>query len=268
MYTFTALMFLTGCSNVVVKNDNRSLSIKQAAQEMKDYNVIYFGERHDSKIIHESQEKFFKELYKNNNNFSLGLEMVQKDYQDVLDRYLEDENMNEKDLEEILNWNKTWGYDFKMYKPLFKFAKEKGLDIVALNTPKKIVRKVARNGLSSLVEEDYEYVPRDVYLDENEYEKLKGILKEAHGHMLRDESAVRRFYEAQSLWNETMAESIVEYLSDNEDKHIFVITGDKHISQKPGIPGRVERRAEKKGLDIKTSIISLEEGDYIVSVKE
>lgn len=251
----TALTFLVSSPQYV--------TLKQVAKETKEKNVVYFGEIHDSKNIHKAQTQFLKELYKNNKDLSVAMEMVQRDYQQVLDEYLST-NMSEAELKTKLNWKETWSHDFKMYKPLFKFAKEKKLDLIALNAPRKIIKKIAKQGLSSLIEEDFEYIPRNIYLDDKEYKDLYETLKKAHPNTSKenDETFYRKKYEAQSTWNETMAQAIVGYLA-KESKHVLVIAGDGHL-KKPGIPGRVERRAKKENLKIEASIISPTKGDYVI----
>lgn len=256
MACITALAFL-------VSSPGQYITLKQVAKETKEKNVVYFGEVHDSKNIHKAQIQLLKELYQNNKNFSVAMEMVQKDYQPILDKYLST-SMSEEELKTKLNWKETWGYDFKMYKPLFKFAKEKKLDLIALNAPRKVIKKIAKQGLSSLIEEDFEYVPRDIHLDEKEYKDLYEILKKSHPNTSKedDETFYRRKYEAQTVWNETMAQAIVNYLA-KEGKHVLVIVGDGHL-KKPGIPTRVGRRAKKENLKIEASIISPTKGDYVI----
>jgi hypothetical protein len=52
------------------------------------------------------------------------------------------------------------------------------------------------------------------------------------------------FYRAQVLWDESMAQSIAEYLQseDGRDKKILVLAGTHHIQYGFGIPRRVFRR--------------------------
>jgi len=256
----TALAFLTACSPGSLRKDDKTITVKQAAKELKNKDIVYFGETHDSKYVHEQQLDLFKELYKQNQDFNVGLEMIQKDYQPVLDEYLRTK-MTEDQLKTKLNWEKTWGHDFEFFRPIFKFAKEKNLDIIALNAPRSIVKKVVRQGLESLTEEDYKYVPKEFYQDEEEYEQLKEIFKNHPG--MGGEEFYKKMYDAQTLWNETMAATIIDYIK-KENKHLLVIAGDGHISLKIAIPGRVEKRAEKEGMEIETSIISVSQGDYVL----
>jgi len=266
--TAAALTFLAVLSPSPVRNPD--LNLEKVAREVKDKDVVYFGEVHDSAEIHNMQLTLLKELYKENKNFSVGMEMVQKDYQHVIDDYLNNPEISEEELKNKLNWKHTWGFDFEFFEPIFKFAKENKLNVIALNAPKRISYKVANQGLESLTEEDFKYVPKDVYLDDKERESLYEMLKKYHPNKseLEDDIFYRRLYEAQSLWNETMAQAIVDYLLNNEGKHLLVIAGDGHISLNPGIPGRAERRAEAKNLEIETSIISPTKGDYIIYVKK
>ncbi|MBU4501037.1 MAG: ChaN family lipoprotein [Nanoarchaeota archaeon] len=259
--SIAALGMLLGCTPKTFLKDWQD-NIYYYSKEIGKNDLVYFGEEHGSKYIHDLQLEVFKELNKGK-KFSVGLEMIQKNYQHVLDEYLTTD-MDEDKLKKDLDWENTWGYDFNFFKPIFKYAKDKNLDIVALNAPREIVKKVARHGLESLVEEDYKYIPRKINLYDEEYENLKEIFKNHPGP--GGDDFYRKMYQAQSIWNETMAATIVNYLKDGN--RILVIAGDGHIGQRPAIPGRVEKRAKEEGIKLKTSIISVSNGDYLIILPE
>ena len=50
------------------------------------------------------------------------------------------------------------------------------------------------------------------------------------------------FFAAQVLWDETMAERIVQQLSEQPERQVIVLAGEGHVLQGYGIPDRVERR--------------------------
>ena len=75
--------------------------------------------------------------------------------------------------------------------------------------------------------------------DEEEYKTLYKTLKKHHPGV-GDDKIYKRMYTAQTIRNETMAKTIVDYLAKNEDKHLLVIVGDGHLNPRPAIPGRVE----------------------------
>jgi hypothetical protein len=52
------------------------------------------------------------------------------------------------------------------------------------------------------------------------------------------------FLQAQSIWDEAMAESIVTYLREHPDKRMVVIAGNGHVYKDSAIPLRVKRRMD------------------------
>ncbi len=49
------------------------------------------------------------------------------------------------------------------------------------------------------------------------------------------------FYEAQCVWDETMAENLAEHMNRSKEK-IVVFSGNGHIAYGFGIPDRLQRR--------------------------
>ena len=52
------------------------------------------------------------------------------------------------------------------------------------------------------------------------------------------------FIKAQALWDETMAESIIDYLEAHPDDRMIVLAGNQHTRKDSGIPPRVTARIE------------------------
>jgi uncharacterized iron-regulated protein len=76
------------------------------------------------------------------------------------------------------------------------------------------------------------------------------------------------FYEAQVIWDETMAESASAWLSDPEPRQIMVVAGNGHCHQS-AVPGRVERRQHHKTLSIllrtgNNELPAFSRSDYVV----
>ncbi|NJN62127.1 MAG: ChaN family lipoprotein [Coleofasciculaceae cyanobacterium RL_1_1] len=59
-----------------------------------------------------------------------------------------------------------------------------------------------------------------------------------------------RFFAAQVLWDETMAEAIAQAYRDDPDRQIIVLAGRGHIAYNFGIPSRVQRRVIGESEDV------------------
>ncbi len=64
-----------------------------------------------------------------------------------------------------------------------------------------------------------------------------------------EDTGFERFFAAQVLWDETIAEVIATAYQANPDRQIVVIAGRGHIAYNFGIPNRVERRVLGEPLD-------------------
>ena len=74
------------------------------------------------------------------------------------------------------------------------------------------------------------------------------------------------FLQAQALWDETMAETIAEYLENNPDDRMVVIAGQGHVDKNNAIPPRVGRRlpvAQTVVLNSHGSATESETADFI-----
>ncbi len=221
---------------------------QQILQELQPANIVYLGEVHDRPSDHQNQLTIIQQLQHQNQRVAIGLEMFQKPYQAVLDRYLAG-RLSEAELIEQSEYQKRWGFAWENYAPLLRLAKEKQLPVIALNAPTEITRKVAKQGLTGLTAADFRYIPplKDIDKSNKTYRQL---LQESYSQhqTIANAKGFDRFYEAQLIWDETMAATIAEFHQKNPRYQIMVIAGLAHIEGGYGIPDRVARRLTKRKL--------------------
>lgn len=206
--------------------------------------VVYVAERHDRPPDHAVQLFVLTSLYRLDPSVALGVEMLPRTKQRFIDAYLRGD-LDEAGFLAHVDWEETWGFDFALYRPLFEFAKFHDIPIVALNARKEITRAVARDGLDELDAELARELP-ELDLDHAEH---RAYVREAFG--LTDDGGdevhpgfvFENFYEAQVIWDETMAETVAQTMtSSTAPKRMVVIAGSGHIEYRFGIPERAARR--------------------------
>lgn len=201
--------------------------------------IIYVGEVHDQYAHHLEQLKIIKALYKTNIKIAIAMEMFERINQPNIDNYISGKT-NEKRFLRSSRYFMTWGFDYHLYRDIIEFAKTNNIPVIALNIERSIVKKVSRTGLESLTDEERSIIPNDIDLTDQEYNKrLKELF---NNHPAKDVEKFDFFFESQILWDEYMAETIADYLENNTDRQIVVITGNGHLSYGSGIPNRVKRR--------------------------
>ena len=202
--------------------------------------ILYIGETHANKASHEVQLKALKACYeKFQGNIAIGMEMFTRPYQPFLDRWIAGE-IDENKFMEDTQWDTEWGYDYALYKDILDFAREKKIPVVALNAPKAVVKMVSKKGLKDLSEEEKNLLPEIDTSDFFHRVYMEGII----GKHVDQGADLERYNEVQSLWEEYMAQTIVDYLSswEGKGKKLLVFAGNGHIIYDFGIPKRVFRR--------------------------
>ncbi len=205
--------------------------------------IVYLGETHDSEADHAAQLEIVKALYRDDPQLAIGLEMFQRPFQGAIDAYLAGE-IDETELRARSEYDDRWGFPWEYYAPILRFARERGLPVLALNAPAETTRKVSREGLASLSPPERRYIPPLAEIDTEGNPDHRAWVQRAFAqHDFTPSAEVfERFYAAQVVWDETMAESIATFARERPDYRIVAIAGRGHTVYGYGIPSRVARR--------------------------
>jgi uncharacterized iron-regulated protein len=249
---FLGIFLLWGVSGCVFQQpisaaEQVVYSNKDIIARLAQANVVYLGENHDSLADHQAQLEIITALYQQNPQIAISLEMFQRPFQPVLERYLAGE-INETQLREQTEYDRRWGFDWEYYAPILRFALARQIPLIAVNTPTEITRQVARDGLDSLEEDDFRYIPSlaEIKIDDPDYRQMLRASYDNHAHDGHGNSdGFANFFAAQVLWDETMAEAIAQFYQANPDYQIVVLAGEGHIIYGYGIPNRVARRIDQ-----------------------
>jgi uncharacterized iron-regulated protein len=236
----------------------RIIRRSQLTAQLARAKVIYLGETHDSAEDHRLQLEIIRQLQKKNSKVAIALEMFQRPYQSVVNDYLAGK-IDEQELLEKTEYKQRWGYPWQYYAPILQFAKAKKLPVLALNTPTEITRLVAKNGLDSLTPEQSKYIPplAEIRTDNAEYRQLMLSIFQQHQADAKGNSPdFERFFQAQVLWDETMAEGIAKFIKTNPSYQVVVLVGQGHIVYNYGIPSRVARRVNRLSLTQRSVLLS------------
>ena len=204
--------------------------------------VVYIGEMHTDYGSHLLQLQIIQVLYEKNPNLAIGMEMFPRTSQQALDNYINGTITDEKDFLKQSNYFKVWGYDYRMYRYIIGYAEKNRIPLVGLNLDKEIVSTVFSKGSTDeLSKEQIARVAAERDLDLPGYRKRLTTVHALHDNAPHG-SNFNGFLQAQSMWDETMAESIVNYLQAHPDKQMVVIAGTGHVYKDSAIPPRVSRR--------------------------
>jgi uncharacterized iron-regulated protein len=253
------LVLTAGALPVVTQSDIRFTPQQQGIiKQLETANVVYLGETHDRESDHQQQLAIIRALFKHRSKLAIGMEMFQRPAQPILDRYLAGK-ITATELRRQTEFDQRWGFRWEYYLPILEFAKANRLPMIALNTPTEITRKAAKQGLESLTQAELQYIPPVAEIDRSNAKYKQMILGNYQQHMgiaSISSKSFDRFYTAQLLWDETMAERTANFVKQNPDYQTIVLAGSSHIIYGYGIPDRVMRRSVKSKFSQKTVLLS------------
>lgn len=200
-------------------------SYEKVLKASEKTDVVLFGEIHDNSLVHWLQLEFTKDLAQRK-PLVLGAEMLEADNQKQLDQYLKGE-INQKQLDSSARLWKNYKTD---YKPLVDFAKEKKINFIATNVPRRYASLVFKKDLVALdslsAQEKSWIAPLPIEFDIN-LPGYKGMMSMQGGH------AGEKMPKAQAIKDATMAYFINKNRKENS---IFVhYNGTYHSDNYEGI---------------------------------
>ncbi|MBI5200323.1 MAG: ChaN family lipoprotein [Elusimicrobia bacterium] len=201
--------------------------------------VVYAGEKHDSAAHHLAQRDLLEAIQMTSPSASGAFEMLYSSQQGALDDYLGG-TTDAAGFQAAVDWPKTWGFPFPLYRPIFELLRNTSHSGAALNVPKKIVSKVSFQGLQSLTPEERAFVPEGFQRPTDAaYLEMLAETYRGHGGDPAD-PGFPNFVDAMSLWNEGMAAALVRHLNTGAGP-VVVVAGAFHAYHS-GIPEGVARR--------------------------
>jgi uncharacterized iron-regulated protein len=209
--------------------------------KLADKRVVFVGESHDRYEDHLNQLEIIRGLREQGRPLAIGMEFFQQPFQPVLDAFIAGD-IGEAELLRRSEYFDRWRYDYRLYRPILRYAREHGIPLIALNVPKEITDKVGDGGIEALDAAEAEQIPADIDRDHQAYRDRVKAVYDMHP---KDEDAdFEHFLDVQLLWDEGMAERAASYVKANPERALVVLAGSGHVEYGHGIPRRLTRRVE------------------------
>lgn len=207
--------------------------------KLTDRRIVFVGESHDRYEDHLNQLAVIRSLHEGGADLAIGMEMFQQPFQPALDAYIAQE-IDEHEMLRRTDYFERWRFDYRLYRPILRYAREHGIPLIALNLDRDITAKVGEAGLEGLDEGQRAQVPKDMDQDDLAYrERIKRVFD---SHPKEDGKDFEKFLLVQLLWDEGMAERAATYLGGHPGKTLVVLAGQGHLEYGQGIPKRLLRR--------------------------
>lgn len=228
----------------------QDINVTDFVEQIKGADVVLVGEWHTHTGIHRFQTALLQAMLADNDNVTLSMEQFTRDNQAIVNTYLAGE-IGEGTL---IKQGNAWPNYTSDYRPLVELAKANNIDIIAANAPKQIIRCIAKEGISyidKLPADERVWLAENINTQDSPY-KTHFMASMHHG----DESQNESKFASQVTWDETMAESIVNYLSDdlNAGKQVLHIAGKFHTENGLGTAASILARAPELKVVIVTPV--------------
>jgi aminopeptidase N len=295
IYRFIILLLMTLLStNLLAQRSfkiyesasGKEINLEELVELTIPSDVIFFGEFHDDSLIHVLESQYLEKFFKEKDETAVSMEMFERDDQEVLAKYVEGDIDEKEFLEKSTSKWRTYDTD---YKPLVELAKKNDSYVIAANVPRKYAAMFSKGGFTSfqsLTPDERKMIARNIDIADDEYktEFYKTMIgmfgKEKEEDLTpNEENTIYLFYGAQVVKDETMAESIVDYINENSGTKVIHYCGNFHSGKGLGTVQKVKDKNSvlkisviapayvDKGEEITWNEDYKNEGDYIIALE-
>jgi uncharacterized iron-regulated protein len=229
--------------------------------------VVFVGEQHDDRNTHRLEVAVLEGLMRRRGQLTVSLEMFERDAQQPLSAYLAG-SISEED---FLNQSRPWPRYATDYRPIVELARAHGWPVIAANVPRRLASQVSKEGLETLQTlppSDRGYVAQSIECPSDEYRKRFVATISSHPMpgmekmgATESDALYERFYQAQCIKDETMAEAIA---AASGPGHPLIVhyNGAFHSDYTLGTAARVKRRLKGARVAV-VSIIPVDDLDTL-----
>lgn len=249
------ILLAFGCASAPPIHE-QLIKLEDMAGQLATNDVVFLGEVHANAECQQLQFETIKKLHEARPELVLSMEMVERDAQSILDRWLAGNATDAEFIEEA-----RARFFWKTYEPILRYAKENKILVIAANVPRSLAARIAKEGLAKVKGETY--MPRETTAPRNDYwVAFVHAMNSAHGAVTENPDGLYRYYVAQCVKDDAMAESIADHVLGRRavDMKSFVVhlCGSMHSDHGRGTVSRL--RARVPGLRIGSASAKSHEG--------
>jgi uncharacterized iron-regulated protein len=206
-----------------------------AEHAVGDNDVIFLGELHGNPGAHRAELEFLRYLQATDRPMALATEQFERDVQAHVDAYLEGKITED----EFLKKSRPWP-NYADYRPLIEFCKEHKIPVIAGNIPRPLASRVFKEGpevVEKFTAEEKSWAAAELQANPGAYrDKFMETMGGTEGHNER----LDRMYAAQCIKDDTMAESVANWLKANPKGRVLHINGSFHSAGGLGVPEKLQ----------------------------
>jgi uncharacterized iron-regulated protein len=215
-------------------NTNSESSFAQLIHELGLKRIVMIGESHTNQHHHDVQLEVIKGLTEAGKPVVLVLEMFNPRQNAALAAW--SSGLTDPDtFMQQTDYLTTWSHNYRYYKAIFDYAREKHLSMYGVNIERKYPSKIGRGGLGRLSKDELLALPE---IDTSDIEHQFLIKVMMQGMNARIPNQFRHLYQAQSLWDAAMGEGTIKAAKKHPEAVVVLLAGSGHVVYNLGI-GRI-----------------------------
>lgn len=242
--SFTALILAqTACAHSPVTERSglfhgdslQPTTLDQLAASIVPGTVLVIGENHGVPAHRDQQIAILRALRAHGRVVSVGLEFFPWPFQAEVEAWRAG-TLPEATMLERVGWGDP-SFDFYRAQASFPLAREGGATL-AINAPRTVTGKIAKQGLASLNADERALLPADFTVGRESYRRRFSAL------MPHDPASPRfeNYFVAHSAWDDTMAWRSALFMAEHPGQVLVIVVGDFHVAYGGGLPDRLRAR--------------------------
>lgn len=223
-------------NDIIIDVKNLS-SLQDVIKQASAYKTIFMGESHSEYAHHANQLSVIQSMHQSKKKVAIAMEMVQYKYLNTLNDFVKG-RITEKEMLDTIDYYNNWSFDYSLYAPIFKYARDNGIDIIPLNIDREVTSMVYQGQIDNLTEDLAATLPERMNTLNKSYENKIKTIYDMHAGSSYNFSD---FFLSQNIWDEIMAKHLADYRKANPETTVIVICGNGHAGKNSGIPLRYKR---------------------------
>jgi len=203
----------------------------ELAARLDDVGLLFIGENHTDLEFHHVQFRVIRELQRAGREVMIGLEMFPTTQQASLDAWI-DGAYTERGFVDLARWYTYWGYRWEYYRDIFLFAREHGIRMFGINTPRDVVKAVRKKGFKDLTPEESRYFLHKVQPATDDQRRMYKSFFSPDDALHMNENMMAGMLRSQTTWDATMGWNALHALQEHGGKKaiMVVLIGSGHVT--------------------------------------
>jgi uncharacterized iron-regulated protein len=241
---------------------------EEMAKRLAGTGILFVGENHTNQEFHDVQFRAIRALHEAGREVMIGLEMFPYTEQAVLDDWIAG-RYTEEGFVELGRWYDNWGYHWNYYRDIFLYARDNGIRMYAVNSPRDLVRTVREKGFGSLAPEQAAHLPPQLAPESEEHQRMYRAFFDKDDALHMNEKMLDGLYRAQTMWDATMGWNALQALKQHggKDAIMVVLIGAGHVTYGLGSERQIDAHYDGRIASLIPVMVKDDDGKPVTQVR-